>query len=93
MAAVTSDDIRRLATELAGSTDHPAAVAKLVEAAAGDRPTLEAARDRVARGLHGNAGDWTATSALALLNKALVSVGWTDRYDWKVRWSQPFRRP
>jgi hypothetical protein len=92
MAAATSDDIRRLATELAG-TRSADAVAQLIEAAGGDRSAIEAARNDVARRLHGNAGDWSATAALAVLNKALVSSGWTDKYDWKIRWSQPFRRP
>ena len=93
MAAATTDEIRDLATELGPTTDGEAAVARLVEAAGGDRAAIEAARDDVARHLHGNAGDWAATSALSLLNKTLVSMGWYDKYDWKIRWSQPFRRP
>jgi hypothetical protein len=93
MPAATSDDIRALGLELAGSPDRDDRVARLVEAAGGDRFVLESARNDVAKALHGKAGDFTATSALALLNKALVSVGWTDPYDWKIRWSQRFRRP
>jgi hypothetical protein len=93
MAAATTDEIRDLAIELGPTTDGEAAVARLVEAAGGDRAAIEAARDEVARRLHGNAGDWAATSALGLLNKTLVSMGWYDKYDWKIRWSQPFRRP
>lgn len=94
-AAATADEIRKLALELAttGTADPSDAVTKLVETAGHDRALLEQARDRVARGLHGHAGDWTATGALNLLNKAIVTVGWQDKYDWRVRWGQPFRRP
>jgi hypothetical protein len=96
VAATTSDMIERRAFELAGTGDagnHDGAVAALVEAAGGDRAALEEARNRVARRLHGHAGDWPATAALGLLNRALVSTGWSDPYDWRIRWSQPFRRP
>jgi hypothetical protein len=93
MAAATTDEIRDLALELGAGQDTDAAVARLVEAAGGDRAVLEATRDGMARQLHGNAGDWAATSALGLLNKALIKVGWYDKYDWKIRWSQRFRRP
>jgi glutamate/tyrosine decarboxylase-like PLP-dependent enzyme len=93
MAAATTDEIQDLATELGAGSDADAAVARLIEAAGGDKAIIEAARDQVARALHGNAGDWTATGALTLLNKTLVSMGWYDKYDWKIRWSQRFRRP
>jgi hypothetical protein len=93
MAVATTDEIRDLATELGSETDRDASVARLIEAAGGDRAAVEAARDDVARRLHGNAADWTATAALTLLNKTLVSMGWQDKYDWKIRWGQRFRRP
>jgi hypothetical protein len=92
-----SDVVAERALELAGSGDAPvdveAAVAELISVAGGDRAALEAARNRLARRLLGRAGDWQAAAALGLLNKALVSAGWRDPYDWKVRWSQRFRRP
>jgi hypothetical protein len=93
MAAATTDEIQDLATELGSEPDRDAAIARLVHAVDGDRAAIEAARDQVARRLHGNAGDWAATSALNLLNKTLVSMGWYDKYDWKIRWAQPWRRP
>jgi hypothetical protein len=93
MAAATTDEIRDLALALGAGQDIDPAVARLIEAAGGDRAVIEAARDGVARDLHGNAGDWAATGALGLLNKTLIKMGWYDKYDWKIRWSQPFRRP
>ena len=79
--------------ELAASGDRAGAVAELVELAGGDRDALGAARNAVAGRLRANAGDHAATAALTLLNKALVNVGWVDRYDWKIRWTQRFKRP
>jgi hypothetical protein len=93
MAAVTSDAIERRAIDLASSTDRGAALEELLALAGGDRAALEAARIGVARRLRGNTGDHAATAALTLLNKALVQVGWVDRYDWKIRWTQRFKRP
>jgi hypothetical protein len=93
VAVASTDRLERSALELAGSDDQDAAVTALLEAAGGDRTALELARNQVARRLHSHVGDWRAGAALGLLNKALVKVGWTDPYDWKIRWSQPFRRP
>lgn len=92
MVAIT-DSIEQRAFELAGATDTEVAVGALTELARGDREAIELARNRVARRLHGHASDWCASQALGLLNQALVKVGWTDPYDWKIRWSRPFRRP
>jgi hypothetical protein len=57
-----------------------------------DRALLEAAQRELALHLHSHPDDWVATAALILLNKALVQYGWSDPYDWKVRWSQ-HRKP
>jgi hypothetical protein len=93
MAAVTGDTIERKALELATATDRKAAVSELVAAAGGDRDALAAARNLVAYRLRSNSGDFTATAALTLLNKAVVQAGWVDRYDWKIRWTQRLKRP
>jgi hypothetical protein len=78
MPAATSDAIEQRAAELAASTDRDDAVTQLLTLVDGDREALGAARNRVVR---------------QVLNKALVAVGWKDPYDWKIRWSQPFKRP
>lgn len=93
MAAATIDEIRDLAIELGPDKDSDGAVARLIEAADGDRAAIEAARDDVARKLHGRAGDWSATAALTLLNKAVVSLGWYDKFEWKSRLGGRLRKP
>jgi len=97
VAATTVDLIEQRALELGRRSPSPSeqseAVGQLVDAAGADRPSLEEARNRLARRLHGNSSDSAAVGALGLLNRALVAVGWDDPYDWRVRWSQPFRRP
>jgi hypothetical protein len=93
MAAATSDVIERRAVELGSSVDHDDAVAQLVVLADGDRDALGEARKQIVRRLHGNSADHAATAALTLVNRALVTVGWSDPFDWKIRWSQPFKRP
>jgi hypothetical protein len=93
MAALTGDAIEGKAIELGASTDREDAVAQLLALAGDDRDALAAARNRLAARLRINAGDYAATAALTLINRALVQQGWVDRFDWKVRWSQPFKRP
>jgi hypothetical protein len=93
MAAVTGDVIENKAIELASSTDREDAITQLLALAGGDRDALGAARNRLAARLRANAGDFRATAALTLTNKALVRLGWVDPFDWKIRWSQPFKRP
>jgi hypothetical protein len=93
VAAVTTDAIERKADELSGADGRAEAVTELLTLVDGDRPALEAARNNVARRLHGNPSDWAATATLGLLNQALVQFGWTDAFDWKIRWGQRFRRP
>lgn len=90
----TIDSLEARALELAaGGTDQAGAAAALVEAAAGDRSSLEEARNRVARRMHGNSADLTAGAALSMLNKALVSFGWIDPYNWKQRLGNRLRKP
>lgn len=69
-----------------------ASESELVVLTGDDRGALEAARNRVAYRLHGHPDDYTATAALTLLNRALVRYGWSERYDWKVRWAK-HRKP
>ncbi len=66
--------------------------AELVALAGSDRDALEAARNRYSVRLHGHADDHRATAALTLLNRALMRYGWTERYDWRVRWAK-HRKP
>jgi hypothetical protein len=80
------------ALELAELDDRNGAVGELVEMAGDDRGVLESARNEAAMHLHSHPDDWTATGALTLLNSAIAKYGWTDPYDWKVRWSQ-HRKP
>ena len=90
----TIESLETQALELAtAGTEPAAAVTTLVNAAAGDRDSLEEARNRVARRMHGNSGDLAAGAALALLNKALVSFGWVDPYNWKQRLGNRLRKP
>jgi 3-hydroxyisobutyrate dehydrogenase-like beta-hydroxyacid dehydrogenase len=89
---VTGEDVERRAIELAASNPAPgdarnAAAEQLLVLAGGDREVLSDARNRLAARLRSNAGDHGATGALTLLNKALVLLGWTDKYDWKIRWN------
>jgi len=65
--------------------DKPAAARRLIDAAGGDRQSLEEARNVYARRLHGHSDDWTATAALSLLNRALTDSGWIDPFDWSGR--------
>ncbi|MDQ6839071.1 MAG: hypothetical protein M3137_12265 [Actinomycetota bacterium] len=73
-------------------TPGESAESELVVMAGENRNALETARDRVAYRLHGHPGDYASTAALTLLNRALVRYGWSERYDWKVRWAQ-HRKP
>jgi hypothetical protein len=80
------DAIVKQAAQLATpGTDRPDAVRQLIALADGDRASIEEARNVYARHLHGRSDDWTATGALALLNRALTASGWIDPFDWKGR--------
>ena len=70
-----------------------AAASELLEAAGGDRRLVEAARDRVAARLRRAVDDFEATATLTLLNRVLAALPIHDPLDWKVRWTQRFRRP
>lgn len=94
MTPTTTDTLEARALELAtAGTDPGEAAAALARGAGGDREALEEARNRIARRMHGNVGDVAAGAALALLNKALVQVGWHDPYQWKQRLGGRLRKP
>lgn len=94
MIPTTTDTLEARALELAtDGTDPAEAAAALARDAAGEREALEEARNRIARRMHGNVDDTTAGAALALLNTALVQVGWQDPYQWKQRLGGRLRKP
>jgi hypothetical protein len=88
------DDVIARAGELAhqGATAD-AAASEILGAAGGDRRTVEAARDRVAARVRSRVDDFEATAVLTLLNRVLSRLPIHDPLDWKVRWTQRFRRP
>lgn len=88
---MSTDELVSRARELAADHDRQAPQA-IVEAAGGDRATLEAARDRLAIHLHRHADDYGATAALTLLNRVLADLPRTDPLDWRVRWAH-HRKP
>jgi hypothetical protein len=65
----------------------------LIAAAGDDRLLLEAARDQMARRVRASVDDWDATAALTLLNRTLSLLPRHDPLDWRVRWTQRFRKP
>lgn len=71
----------------------PDPAADLLDAAGGNRVVVEQARDRLAARVHTRVDDYEATAALQILNRALSRLPISDPLDWKVRWSQRFRRP
>ena len=77
---------------LAGDTPE-AALEDVMAAAGGDRRTLEAARDAAAVKVHARSDDFDSTAALQMLNRILTRVPIIDPLDWKIRWSQRFRKP
>jgi uncharacterized linocin/CFP29 family protein len=84
----TRDPLAEEAVVLAGTLDSDsdaldAAVQKLAES--GDRPALEGAQRDLVRRIHERSDDFEATAALALVNRALAAVGWTDPFSWKHR--------
>lgn len=81
-----------LAQRAIGLPPGEASELELVALAGTDRAALERARNHLAARLHGHADDHQATAALTLLNRALVRYGWTEKYDWRVRWSK-HRKP
>lgn len=88
------DDVITRAAKLAGDgVSAETAGGELLEAAGGDRRVIETARDRVAARVRQRVDDFEATATLTLLNRALAGLPIHDPLDWKVRWSQRFRRP
>jgi hypothetical protein len=68
-------------------------VEALIAAAGGDRFLLEAARDQMTARVRASVDDWDATAALTLLNRTLSLLPRHDPLDWRVRWTQRFRKP
>jgi hypothetical protein len=95
VATLHADVVYAKAAMLAQDTqgaDQNGAVAALLSAAGNDRAALEEARRRYALRLHGRSDDWEATAALALLNRALATIGTEDPFDWRERWAR-HRKP
>jgi hypothetical protein len=89
------EDVAARAAELAqdGAVDMRAAADELLAAAGGNRRAVEAARDEVAARVRARVDDFEATATLTLLNRALSNLPIEDPLDWRVRWTQRFRRP
>jgi len=75
-----------------GQRDDPALIEELITASGNDVSALGAARDHVARSLHGRSDDWDATATLLLLNRAISQAQRHDPMDWKERWAR-HRKP
>lgn len=84
---MTTDDLYALVRQLAAG-EREAAVTRLRELVATDRPGLEEVRKLLAARLHGHSDDFTATAALTVLNRALADTAPTDPMDWKERWAR-----
>lgn len=97
MATATAvDEVIGRATELAkeGRGDAgPDVVEAVLAAAGGDRRLVEVGRDRVAARVAARVDDFEATATLQLLNRVLGALPIDDPLDWRVRWTQRFRRP
>jgi hypothetical protein len=89
----TPEAIASRALEVAKDGPGPDAVEAVIAAAGGDRSVLEAARDRMASRVHTAVDDYDASGALTLLNRALSEIPRHDPLDWRVLWTQRFRRP
>jgi hypothetical protein len=88
------EDVIAKATDLAArGVAAGDAADELLGAAGGDRATVETARDEVAARIRARVDDFEATATLQLLNRVLSRLPIHDPLDWKVRWTQRFRRP
>jgi len=93
-ATTTVDDVIARATELAGEGQAgPGRAESVLVAAGGDRRQVEVARDRVAAQVRAKVDDFEATATLQLLNRVLAELPIHDPLDWRIRWTQRFRRP
>ncbi len=92
MTTATPEAIAEQAALLSKPGASDGAVGALIEAAGGDRITIEAARDQIALHLHGAVDDWGATATLTLLNRTLSEMPRSDPLDWRVRWTK-HRKP
>jgi hypothetical protein len=91
---VSQDPIIAQAAELTREyVPAPEAATALLAAAGGRRAAVVAARNEVAAHLHGQVDDFEATAILQILNRALSQIPIHDPLDWRVRWTQRFRRP
>jgi hypothetical protein len=95
MATTTPlEAVMQQAGELAGQgVSAQEATDGLLAAAGGNRRTIEAARDQVAARIRAHVDDFEATAALQLLNRVLATLPIDDPLDWRVRWTQRFRKP
>ena len=92
MTTTTPEAIAAKALELS-SPGAAGAVDALIEEAGGDRALIEAARDQTADRIRAAVDDFEATAALTLLNRSLALLPRHDPLDWRVRWTQRFRKP
>jgi hypothetical protein len=95
MTSPATDAVVTRAGELArdGAGTAAGAADDLLSAAGGDRHAVEAARDVVVGRVHSRIDDFEATATLQVLNRALTQLPIHDPLDWRVRWTQRFRRP
>ena len=93
-AATPLDQVVARAGQLAQErASVPDAGEALLSTGGGDRRLIEAARDRVAERVRARVDDFDATTTLQLLNRVLSHLPIHDPLDWRVRWTQRFRRP
>ncbi len=84
---MTTDDLYAVVQELT-TVEHDAAVTQLIALVPANRAALGEVRNRFSARLHGHSDDYQATTALALLNRALATEPTPDRLDWKLRWGR-----
>ena len=92
MEAVDTVVSRARVRALAGDSADDA-LEDVLAAAGGDRRTVEAARDAAAAAVHVRSDDFDSTAALQMLNGILSRIPIEDPLDWRVRWTQRFRKP
>ncbi|HWE55612.1 MAG TPA: hypothetical protein VG435_08865 [Acidimicrobiales bacterium] len=94
MQSSAVDDVVAQAAELASAGVSADQAAEALMRTAGDhREAVVGARDRLAARVHAQVDDFEATATLQLLNRVLGRVPIIDPLDWRVRWTQRFRRP